>query len=36
MNLMSILLQAPAAPGAPSMLMQLIPFVLIIVVFYFL
>ena len=35
MNLMSILLQAPAAPGAPSMLMQLIPFVLIIVVFYF-
>ena len=35
MNLMSILLQAPAAPGAPIMLMQLIPFVLIIVVFYF-
>lgn len=34
MNLMSILLQAPAA-SAPSMLMQLIPFVLIIVVFYF-
>lgn len=34
MNLMTILLQAPAA-GAPSMLMQLVPFVLIIVVFYF-
>ncbi len=34
MNFLSVLLQA-AAPAGPNMLMQLLPFALIIVVFYF-
>lgn len=35
MNFLSILLQASPAAGGSNMLMQLLPFALIIVVFYF-